>query len=58
MVIIVIIIIIALHLASTHGFLPMVEFLVDQGANINAKNADGMTPLHLVIIYRSDYYHY
>lgn len=35
-----------LHLASYFGHKPVVEFLLDQGADINAVNDSGDTPLH------------
>ena len=35
----------ALHLAAFHGFETVVGFLVRNGANVNAKNARGETPL-------------
>ena len=37
----------ALHGAASHGFTPFVEFLVKNGADVNAKDADGRTPLDL-----------
>ena len=37
----------ALHGAASHGFAPFVEFLAKNGADINAKDADGRTPLDL-----------
>jgi len=35
-----------LHLAANKGHLSIVEYLVNQKADINAKNQDGNTPLH------------
>ena len=35
----------ALHLAAFHGFNTVVRFLVSQGANLDAMNARGETPL-------------
>ena len=37
----------ALHIASSKGFLEIVEFLVDQGADILLLNATDFTPIHL-----------
>jgi len=37
----------ALHGAAMKGFDPIVEFLVAHGADINAKDANGRTPLDL-----------
>ncbi|HEV8079927.1 MAG TPA: ankyrin repeat domain-containing protein [Chitinophagaceae bacterium] len=34
--------------ASMHGDIEMVKFLISKGANVNAKNEDGYTPLMLV----------
>jgi len=36
----------ALHLAARYGHVKNVEALVENGANINAKNTEGFTPLH------------
>ncbi|KAI1895343.1 hypothetical protein AGOR_G00105320 [Albula goreensis] len=39
-----------LHLVSIHGFLSMVERLIDLGADINAQEqCNGRTPLHLAV---------
>jgi len=38
-----------LHFASDKGFLSIVEYLVNQKADVNSKNNDGQTPLHLAI---------
>jgi len=35
-----------LHFASDKGFLSIVEYLVNQKADVNSKNNDGQTPLH------------
>ena len=37
---------IALHLAARYGHVKNVELLVENGANMNAKNLEGFTPLH------------
>jgi ankyrin repeat protein len=37
----------ALHGAASHGFTPFVEFLAAHGADLQAKDADGRTPLDL-----------
>jgi ankyrin repeat protein len=37
----------ALHGAASHGFDPLVEFLANNGADLQAKDADGRTPLDL-----------
>src|SRR5438309_4907769 len=39
----------ALHVAAASGSLHEVKTLLDQWADINAKNADGQTPLHLAV---------
>jgi hypothetical protein len=36
-----------LHGAASHGFDPLVEFLAKNGADLQAKDADGRTPLDL-----------
>ncbi len=37
----------ALHGAAEHGFNPFIKFLVENGADLQAKDADGRTPLDL-----------
>ncbi|KAJ8026830.1 Transient receptor potential cation channel subfamily A member 1-like [Holothuria leucospilota] len=37
----------ALHIASEKGFLAIIKLLLDRGADVDAKNEDEMTPLHL-----------
>jgi hypothetical protein len=37
----------ALHGAASHGFDAFVEFLANNGADLQAKDADGRTPLDL-----------
>ncbi|TDL29708.1 hypothetical protein BD410DRAFT_37290 [Rickenella mellea] len=36
----------SLHKAGLHGHLPVVEYLVNAGADVHAKDADGWTTLH------------
>ena len=36
-----------LHLAAQRGYPDMAEVLLDHGADVNAANDDGDTPLHL-----------
>ena len=36
-----------IHVASSKGHLPIVEYLIDKGANIEAKNNMRFTPLHI-----------
>src|SRR5436853_7231974 len=36
-----------LHLAASHGHADAVGFLLESGANVNAKKSAKMTPLHL-----------
>ena len=36
-----------LHLAAEEGYPDMAEVLLDHGADVNAANAGGDTPLHL-----------
>ena len=38
-----------LHLAAQHGFIASGELLIRHGADLNARNADGLTPLDLAI---------
>jgi ankyrin repeat protein len=37
----------ALHYAAAKGHLNVVEWLVQKGANVNARNSSGITPLYL-----------
>ena len=37
----------ALHMAVQRGFIPIVEALLDAGADINVKTSKGMTPLYI-----------
>ena len=39
-----------LHLAASHGHLSVVEYLVNQKADINAINNDDWSPLHYAAI--------
>ncbi len=43
-----------LHSAARYGALSAARFLLDQGADFNAKGEGGNTPLHLASIYRHD----
>lgn len=36
-----------LHLAAFHGHKDVAEFLISQGANVNARTTSGVTPLHM-----------
>lgn len=36
-----------LYLACKHGFCEIVKYFIDNGANINSKDHDGKTPLHI-----------
>ncbi|MEM2790511.1 MAG: ankyrin repeat domain-containing protein, partial [Thermofilaceae archaeon] len=38
-----------LHKAVFRGHLEVARFLVENGADVNARNIDGMTPLHLAV---------
>src|SRR5262249_27490056 len=38
----------ALHAAVTHRYESVIQFLVDHGADVNARNRAGLTPLGLV----------
>jgi ankyrin repeat protein len=40
-----------LHLASRRGFIDLVEFLVGQGADLNARGAWDLTPLHYSAVF-------
>lgn len=35
-----------LHWAAAYGDLPTVQLLIENGANVNALNGEGVTPLH------------
>ena len=43
----------ALHDAALEGHKEIVELLIDNGANVNAKNTIGETPLHQAVFKRS-----
>ena len=38
-----------LHLASRDGLLEDARLFIDHGADVNARNMDGLTPLHLAL---------
>ena len=40
----------ALHLACMCGHLPLVKFLIEQGANVKALTQPGFTPLHIACL--------
>src|SRR5262249_3635660 len=42
----------ALHVATGRGDAAMVQFLLSQGADVNATNLSGMTPLHIAVTMR------
>ena len=42
----------ALHVAIGRGDAAMAQFLLSQGADINATNLSGVTPLHIAVIMR------
>lgn len=43
----------ALHLAIQYGNTSVIEQLVKYGADVNARDASGMTPLYMIIMYRN-----
>ena len=53
----------ALHLAIMNNNLDLYDVLIENNANINSKDVDGNTPLHLAILYnyqdiiKMDWYH-
>lgn len=44
----------ALHSAARYGAFSAVQFLLEQGAHVNAKDESGYTPLHLASLYQND----
>lgn len=38
-----------LHLAARDGHLPIVQLLIEKGADVNMRNKDGQSPLHLAV---------
>ena len=42
----------ALHLAAQYGHMPHLQFLIENGANLNARERRGFTPLMLAIAHR------
>ena len=41
-----------IHFASQFGQMEIVKYLIKKGANINAKNLQGTTPLHKAVFYK------
>ena len=39
-----------LHLAVSYGYLDKIKYLLEQGADINAKNQRGQTPLDIAML--------
>ncbi|XP_068096674.1 E3 ubiquitin-protein ligase MIB2 isoform X3 [Hyperolius riggenbachi] len=39
-----------IHLAVTHGHINLVHLLVTEGADVNAEDEDGDTPMHIVLV--------
>jgi len=39
-----------LHIATSNGYFEIIKMLIEKGANINSKNNDGDTPLHIAAI--------
>jgi ankyrin repeat protein len=45
----------ALHGAVNNGYNAIIQFLFDHGADLNAKDKDGWTPLNVAEIYRNNF---
>jgi len=43
----------ALALAVTEAYAKMIELLIEHGADVNADDEDGDTPLHLAVIHQA-----
>ena len=42
----------ALHVAIQESHIPVIEQLIKYGADVNAKNSSGFTPLYMIIMCR------